>query len=155
MSFLYALAKQVMFGKGAIGAESVASLSLGSSVNVALILASHTTDEKASTTGSLRSVFSSRALDTTAGHVSQSNDIVLTGNEISSSNGITFFDATDVAFSCSNNQVIAGLLVYKAIGGVDATSLPIAFINISTTTANGSTINVNWDNGVNRIFSLT
>lgn len=155
MSFLYECAKQLMLGRTSLGTETFANLTLSSSVNAALIKSSYTPDNVASTTTSWRLPFANRALDLTAGHVSQSNDIVLTGMEVSSSAGITFFNAGNAAFSVSTGQVIHGILIYQAVGGLDSTSIPIAFINVATVTANGATINVNWDTGVNRIFALT
>ena len=46
------------------------------------------------------------------------------------------------------------VLIYRKVGN-DGDSHPIALIDINVVTSNGATINVNWDNGVNRIFALT
>lgn len=155
MSFLYCIAKQIMLGRATLTTgETIASLSLSASVYAALIKSSHTTDQNASTTGSIRSVFTARAENTTNGWVSNTADALLTSNEISSSNAITFFDAADAVFnSVSSGTIIHGILIYKRITN-DSDSVPVAFINISTVTANGASINVNWDNGVNRIFAF-
>lgn len=155
MSFLYCYAKQAMLGRGSLSNEAVYQLTLSTSIYAMLVKSSHTTDQNASTTGSLRSVFSARAENTTNGWLSTTADALLSSNEVSSSNGITFFDAADSIFnSVSSGTIIHGICIYQR-KTTDADSIPIAFINISTTTANGATINVNWDNGVNRIFALT
>lgn len=155
MSFLYCKAKEIMLGRATLTTGETIRLSLSTSIYVALIKSSHTADQNASTTGSLRSVFAARAENTTNGWVSNTADAVLGTNEISSSNGITFFDAADSVFnSVSSGTIIHGILLYQRITN-DGDSMPIAFINIGTTTANGASINVNWDNGVNRIFALT
>lgn len=154
MSFLYCMAKQQMMGRISVGTETRA-VSLSVSVYAMLVKSSHTPDQNASTTGSLRSVFPARAENTTNGWLSSTADALLSTNEVSSSNGITFFDAADAIFnSVSSGTIINGILIYQKVTN-DTDNIPIAFINISTVTANGATINVNWDNGVNRIFALT
>lgn len=150
MSGLYCIAKQRMLGQGA-------SLSLSESVYAALIKSSYTFDVTAQTASLSASLaLTNRALS--AGQDSFTSDVLIAhavAGSISSSNGITFFDGDDAIFiSVSTGQVIHGILIYKRVTN-DTDSLPVAFINISTTTANGATINVNWDNGVNRIFALT
>jgi hypothetical protein len=160
-SFLYSAAKFIMLGRGSLGAESVASLSLSASASIraAIILESHTTDKTASTTTSLRNVFTSRAASGNAGFLSQSADALLLGATITSTStdGTVAFDASDVATpSVSTGQSVGGILIYKSVGGVDATSIPIALIDIgSPVTTNGASININWDNSKNLIFSLT
>ena len=151
-SFLYCKYKEMMLGKSLTAGEAL-QLTLSASVGVAFILESHTPDQNASTTGSYRTVFASRIAN--AASASQLADILLTANEVSSSNGITFFDAADIASaSISTGQIIGGLLIYRKVGN-DGDSHPIALIDINVVTSNGATINVNWDNGVNRIFALT
>jgi len=161
-SFIYNAAKFVMLGRGSLAgqAESIASLSLSASASIkaAIILESHVPDSSASTTTSLRSVFASRAPSGIAGNPSQTADIALTGANIVSTAATTVaFDASDVAVpSVSTGLSVGGILIYKSIGGIDATSMPIALIDIgSPVTTNGASININWDNGVNRIFALT
>lgn len=155
MSFLYCKAKEIMLGRATLTTGETIRISLSTSVFAALIKSSHTADQNASTTGSLRSVFAARAENTTNGWVSSTADAALSGVSISSSNAITFFNAADSVFnSVSSGTIIHGILIYQRVTN-DADSMPVAFINISTVTANGATINVNWDNGVNRIFALT
>jgi len=161
-SFIYNAAKFVMLGRGSLAgqAESIASLSLSASASIraAIILESHTPDSSASTTTSLRLVFASRALAGTVTFISQSADMLLVGANIISTAATTVaFDASDGATpSVSTGQSIGGILIYKSVGGIDATSMPIALIDIgSPVTTNGASININWDNGVNRIFALT
>lgn len=155
MSFLYCKAKEIMLGRATLTTGETIRISLSSSCYAALIKVSHTADQNASTTGSLRSVFAARAENTTNGWVSSTADAALSGVSISSSNAITFFNANDSIFnSVSSGTQIHGILIYQRQTN-DADSMPIAFINISTVVANGATINVNWDNGVNRIFALT
>lgn len=152
-SFLYCKYKEQMLGRSLTAGEALV-LTLSASVGAALILESHTPDQNASTTGSYRSVFLSRVNN--AASATQLADVVLSSNEVSSSNGITFFDAADIAFvSVSTGQSIGGILIYRKVNN-DSDSMPIALIDIgSPVTANGASINVNWDNGVNRIFALT
>lgn len=152
MSGLYCVAKERML-KPAAGAGNTITLN-GASIVAALIKTTYTFDVTAQTQSLSASLaLASRVLN--GAFTSVTNDEVLTGTTVSSSNGITHFDATDAIFeSVSTGQVIHGILIYNRIGD-DTDSIPIAFINISTTTSNGATINVNWDNGVNRIFALT
>lgn len=160
MSFLYCHAKEMFMGRDA---ATNGNITLSTSIYAALIKTSYTPDvaaQMASTTASYVLVFAQRVSSATehATWVSNTNDALLTANEVSSSNGITFFDAADCVFnSVSAGQVIHGICIYKkgGTGNDDTTSIPIAFINIGTTTSNGASINVNWDNGVNRIFALT
>ena len=161
-SFIFNQVKEVMLGSSAnsIGVEGLTSLSLTSSVRAMLILANYdaAAGMVASTTTSIRSVFSSRVPTGNAAYGSQSADMALTTPVVSdSTNGVVHFDADDGVFagSVSTGGVIAGILIYKAVAGLDASSYPIAVIAITTVTANGASININWDNGVNRIFALT
>lgn len=149
-SFLYSAYKQMMLGRSLTAGEAL-SITLSSSLFASFILESHTPDQNASTTGSYRSVFSSRA----TGQSDATLETALTV-EVSSSAGVTFLDAADIASaSVSAGQSIGGILIFKKIG-TTADSFPVALIDIgSPVTANGASINVNWDNGVNRIFSLT
>lgn len=152
-SFLYCKAKENMLGRITLTTGEAVRLSLSASIFAALILDSHTPDQNASTTGSYRSVFASRIAN--AASASALADAALGTMEISSSLGITYFDAADAVFvSVSTGQVIGGILIYQRVTN-DSDSLPIAMIDVNTVTANGASINVNWDNGVNRIFSLT
>ncbi len=163
-SYLYSFAKKIMLGQGSIQTESVASLSLTASGSVYAMLvleayaaSTHQTD---STTGSWRAVFSSRANATnSAGVQTATADMLLVGSAIvsTSSNGAVAFDANDGVFtSCSTGKSVGGICIYKRVGADQATSLPIALIDIgSPITANGASINVNWDNGVNRIFAIS
>lgn len=152
MSGLYCVAKE-RFLKPAAGATITLN---GASIVAALIKSTYTFDVTAQTSSLSASLaLVSRATNIGDNTSSISADEVLTGTTVSSSNGITHFDATDAIFeSISTGQIIHGILIYQKITN-DSDSIPIAFINISTTTSNGSTINVNWDNGVNRIFALT
>jgi len=152
-SFMFSKYKEMMMGRSLTAGEALA-LTLSASVAAALILESHTPDRDASTTGSYRSVFASRIAN--AASATGAADVVLSSNEVSSSSGITFFDAADIAFvSVSTGQSIGGILIYRKLTN-DGDSFPIALIDIGNpVTANGASINVNWDNGVNRIFSLT
>lgn len=152
-SFVYNAAKLIMLGRSPFGAEAIASLSLSTSVFAALILESHTPDQTASTTGSLRSVFAARVASGT--WLSTSADISLSSPKVSNNSTTVFFDAADGAFpSVSSGQSFGGILIYKRVTS-DADSWPIALIDIgSPVTANGASVNVNWDNGANRIFSL-
>lgn len=159
-SFIYNFAKQLMLGRSSIGTESVASLSLTTSMYAALILESHTPDACASTTGSYRSVLAARVnnLGEHAGWGSVTNDVALTTPKVSSSAAvnIVFFDADNCATpSVSTGQSVGGILIYKRVTS-DADSLPVALIDIgSPVTTNGASININWDNGANRIFAIT
>lgn len=163
-SFLYNIAKRIMMGKAYSASAGVAinSISITTSIYMAYILESHTPKPYASTSATIKTVFASRV--TNAGeHAtwgSVTNDVLLAGTKISNSQatGVVFFDANDMSgngVSVSTGQSIGGLLIYKRVND-DDDSIPIALIDIgSPVTANGATINVNWDNGANRIFSLT
>lgn len=152
-SFLYCKAKENMLGRATLTTGESARLSLSTSIFAALILESCTPDQNASTTGSYRSVFASRINN--AASATALADAALATMEISSSNGITYFDAGDAVFvSVSTGQIIGGILIYQRQAN-DSDSLPIALIDINVVTSNGASINVNWDNGVNRIFALT
>lgn len=152
MSGLYCIAKERWL-KPAAGA----SLTLnGASIVAALIKTSYDFTVAAQTTSLSASLaLASRATSIGDNASSVTADEVLTGTTISSSNGVTHFDATDAIFeSISSSQTIHGILFYHRITD-DTDSIPIAFINIATVVTNGSTLNINWDNGVNRIFSIT
>lgn len=152
MSGLYCVAKE-RFLKPAAGASITLN---GASIVAALIKVSYDFTVAAQTSSLSASLaLASRATKVGDDTSSISADEVLTGTTVSSSNGVTHFDATDAIFeSISSSQTIHGILIYQKITD-DTDSIPIAFINISTVVTNGSTINVNWDNGANRIFSLT
>jgi SNF family Na+-dependent transporter len=155
MSFLFCKAKEIMLGRHTLTAGETIVISLSASIYAMLVKSSYTPDQDASSTTSLQLLFTNRAENTDNGWVSTTADALLSSNEISSSSGVTFFDAGASIFnSVSTGTIIHGICLYQRITD-DADSLPVAFINISTVTANGATINVNWDNGVNRIFSLT
>lgn len=151
-SYLYSAYKEMMLGRSLTAGEAL-SITLSSSLFASFILESYDgpSGQTASTTGSYRSVFSSRA----TGQGNATLETALTV-EVSSSAGVTFLDAADIASaSVSAGQSIGGILIFKKITGT-ADSFPIALIDIgSPVTTNGTSINVNWDNGVNRIFSLT
>lgn len=156
-SFMFCMFKEASMG----GNASVANITLSQSVYAALIKSSFgtgaVTDQQASLTSTISTIFANRINQVSLGWTSQSSDVLLTGISITSSNGVTYFDAADIAFSSvSAGQVINGIIIYKKVtADDDSTNLPIVYINLSTVTANGASINVNWDNGVNRIFSLT
>lgn len=160
-SFIYAVAKKVMLGKTVSMSAGVSlnSLSVSSSLYAALILESYSPDQGASTSTTIKAVFASRVNNTGehAGWGSVTNDIVLTGVDIvDTTSAITAFDAADVATpSVSTGQSIGGILIYRRMSS-DSSHLPIALIDIgSPVTANGASININWDNGNNRILALT
>lgn len=159
-SFVYNMAKRTMFGTtaNAWGAEALASLSMSSSMKAMLVLESYSPKKTASTTTTIRAVFSSRAPTGNAAYLSNSADMVLANPTVSdSSTGVVYFDADDGAFagSVAAGGVIGGILIYKIVNNDQASSYPIALIDINIVTANGASININWDNGVNRIFALT
>lgn len=62
-------------------------------------------------------------------------------------------DADDVTFASVSGDPIGALVVYK-VGGSEATSPLIAYIEIGPVTPNGSDITVVWDDGTSKIFSL-
>ena len=65
-------------------------------------------------------------------------------------------DAADVTFSAVSGSPIVAMVIYKDTGSA-ATSPLIAFIDTATglsLTPNGSDIEVQWDNGANKIFRL-
>lgn len=160
-SFIYAVAKKVMCGKtvSLSAGISLNSISISSSLYAALILESYSPDQGASTSTTIKAVFASRVSNLTehAGWGSVTNDVVLTGVDIvDTTSAITAFDADDVATpSVSTGQSIGGILIYRKMNQ-DEDHLPIALIDIgSPVTSNGAPINLNWDNGNNRIFALT
>lgn len=66
-------------------------------------------------------------------------------------------DAADVTFTTVTGASIEAIIIYSDVGGVDADSPLIAFIDTATglpITPNGGDIIVTWDNGPNRIFKL-
>lgn len=65
-------------------------------------------------------------------------------------------DADDVLFSSVTGDQCEALVIYKDTG-TDSTSPLIAFIDSATglpVTPNGGDIEVQWDNGANKIFKL-
>lgn len=65
-------------------------------------------------------------------------------------------DASDVTFSSVTGSAIAKLVVYKDTG-TESTSTLIALIDTATglpVTPNGGDIQVQWDNGSNKVFKL-
>lgn len=66
------------------------------------------------------------------------------------------FDAADVTFSSVSGAQCEGILIYKATG-TESTSPLIAYIDSATglpVTPNGGDIQIQWDNGSNKIFKL-
>jgi len=66
------------------------------------------------------------------------------------------FDADDVTFSSVTGNTCEGVLIYKDTGD-EATSPLIAYLNSGTglpVTPNGGDIQVQWDDGTNKIFKL-
>lgn len=69
-------------------------------------------------------------------------------------NGVA--DANDVTFSAVSGDPSEALVIYKHTG-TESTSRLIAYIDTATglpVTPNGGDINVQWDNGANKIFKL-
>jgi len=65
-------------------------------------------------------------------------------------------DAADVTFNTVTGDPCEVLVIYQD-SGVEATSRLIAYLDTATglpVTPNGGDIQVQWDNGVNRIFKL-
>jgi hypothetical protein len=76
----------------------------------------------------------------------------LTGKTVT--NGIA--DADDVTFSAVTGDQCEAIVLYKHTG-VETTSRLIAYIDSATglpVTPNGGDIEVQWDNGANKIFKL-
>lgn len=64
------------------------------------------------------------------------------------------FDAANTTFTAATGDPCEALVIYTEGGGTDATRPLVAYIDGFSVTPNGGDINVNWDNGVNRIFKL-
>lgn len=66
-------------------------------------------------------------------------------------------DAADISFaSIASGSVSEGVVIFKATGA-DVTSPLLAYIDVITgfpVTTNGNDVNVQWDNGTYKIFSL-
>lgn len=71
---------------------------------------------------------------------------------------VVAFDAADATFSAvavSGTKTVGGLIVYKFVTN-DAGSTPIAYIDgFTAVLPNGGDLTAQFDNGNNRIFSLT
>lgn len=66
------------------------------------------------------------------------------------------FDAADVTFSSVSGDQCEAILIYKDTG-IEGTSQLIAYIDSATglpVTPNGGDIQIQWDNGPNKIFKL-
>lgn len=66
------------------------------------------------------------------------------------------FDAADVTFSSVTGDQCEAILIYKDTG-IEGTSQLIAYIDSATglpVTPNGGDIQIQWDNGPNKIFKL-
>jgi hypothetical protein len=66
------------------------------------------------------------------------------------------FDAADVTFSSVSGDQCEAILIYKDTG-TEGTSQLIAYIDSATglpVTPNGGDIQIQWDNGSNKIFKL-
>lgn len=66
------------------------------------------------------------------------------------------FDAADVTFSSVSGDQCEAILIYKDTG-TEGTSQLIAYIDSATglpVTPNGGDIQIQWDNGPNKIFKL-
>ena len=66
------------------------------------------------------------------------------------------FDAADVTFSSVSGDQCEAILIYKDTG-TEGTSRLIAYIDSATglpVTPNGGDIQIQWDNGPNKIFKL-
>lgn len=62
-------------------------------------------------------------------------------------------DAADVVFSAVTGDPCEALILYQHTG-VETSSRLIAYIDGISVTPNGGNINVEWDNGANKIFKL-
>lgn len=62
-------------------------------------------------------------------------------------------DADDTTFTSVSGDPSEALVIYQHTG-VETTSRLIAYIDGIAVTPNGGNINVQWDNGANRIFKL-
>lgn len=152
-SFVYGMAKKVMMGIPYSTSTGVAvnGLSLtNSNIYAILVKTSYTADQDASTTTSIALIFAARPNAN-----SVTSDAVLNNVSVTHASGVTTFDADDIAFpSVSSGAIIGGIVIYQRKNN-DADSFPIAFIDTNDATANGASININWDNGANKIFALT
>lgn len=82
-----------------------------------------------------------------------SSNVVGTPATLTISRTDNVVDATDVTYTSVSGADIGALVMYKDTGD-PATSPLIAFIDIATVSPNGGDINVNFDNGANKIFAL-
>ena len=85
-----------------------------------------------------------------------SGDRVATATLSSATASAGIADASDVTFSSVTGSAIAKLVVYKDTG-TESTSTLIALIDTATglpVTPNGGDIQVQWDNGSNKVFKL-
>ena len=60
------------------------------------------------------------------------------------SNDFAYLDATDTVFSAlASGETIGGAIIFKD-SGLDTTSIPIAFYDVTDTATNGSDITIQW-----------
>lgn len=119
------------------------------SVYVALISNDYTFNN---TSPSASTVLANR-LDKVGGDASFTADTLLDPT-LTTSGNIVAVDASGLVItSISTGQTLGGLCVYWRVTN-DADSIPICFISIAAQQTNGATINVNWDTGTNKIFSI-
>lgn len=64
------------------------------------------------------------------------------------------FDAADTLMSAVTGDQFEHILLYLHTG-TDSTSPLVCLIDVAATTPNGLDIEIQWDNGVNKIFRIT
>lgn len=90
------------------------------------------------------------------GDIPAAAKVAESGNLINKDTTAGTFDAADITFTSVTGDVCEALVIWKDTG-TPSTSPLIAFIDNATglpVTPNGGDINVTWDSGANKIFTL-
>ena len=145
-SGLYLEAVRRFVGAGA----SLDIVSNSTSIYVALISNDYTFNNTSADTAAILT----NRIDKVGGDASFTADTLLSPTVTTSGNIVAVDGASGLVItSISSSQTLGGLLIYYRAAN-DADSIPICFISIAAQQTNGATINVNWDTGTNKIFSI-
>ena len=88
--------------------------------------------------------------DVTASEVADGTTTYLASVSVAS--GV--MDATDYTFTTVSGSAI-GFIILREYDAVDASSALLCKIEVTSTTPNGNDIDIVWDSGANKIFSLS
>jgi hypothetical protein len=92
-------------------------------------------------------------LNDVAAGAREEGPVTLTSTTTNSPEG-GVFDAANITHVAAAGDPCEAIIIYSEGGGTDATRPLVAYIDGFSVTLNGGDVNVNWDNGTNRIFKL-